>query len=905
MAGSEPASDPLIGRSLSHFRIEAKLGEGGMGVVYRATDERLRREVALKVLPDGLASDPERRRRFLREARAAAAVSHRNIATVLDIGEAEGHVFIAMELVQGETLRARMEPGLTHTEALRIAREIAKGLARAHESGVVHRDLKPENVMVTRDGEVKILDFGLAKLVDVDQAATGARAEDALGRSASDRTLTAEGRVMGTPPYMSPEQAEGRAEIDAGSDVFSFGTMLYEMLSGVRPFDGDTSIAVLYAVLHREPEPLEAACPGAPAAAVAVVARCLRKARKERFASGRELSAALESEDGARAIDTPSGKALPAARVSTVSGMGTALGATLAADAAPVDASAVQRTGGSKPRRGPRTWVATGAFLLASALVVAWSRLHPPTSTTATPTPSASAAPQPALPCNAEATRLFDEASETFDQRSEDLATDVFTRAAQADGGCAPAYLRLALVDLEYEVLPSSGRTHFAEAHAHQDHLGEVDRALLDAIAPYFAAKPDDDAVLENLRALASRFPDDALVAFEHGRVAARRHKASDARAAFEQAIALRPRLGGAYASLATLATSPAEREQRLAQCRQAAPRHIYCDAVEQDVLMSGSNCAAFERFAREAVARNPGLGSQRMLLAALAANDASRSELDEALRQVVTVTPKGDVAKSIDSETRLSIAILEGDYGTAEQILRALPAATSADLSERGRWAEQLATLLEDTGRTAEADDIVRQVVRSARALVPPANPADMARFDGRAIAAGALRRTDVDATFGPAPTTTDPDATWEAWQQRQLYLVNTPDEARKALSTMPDRPPSARDGGTGYRLGRLRALAGDFAGARREVESAIEGCDVMDKASDARAAFERTIALPSVLERPRAFFLLGEACDRTGDVAAARAAYETVVKKWGGLKPKAVLADRARARLASLPTR
>jgi serine/threonine-protein kinase len=150
---------------LAHFRILGRLGAGGMGVVYRAEDEKLRRKVAVKVLPESLASDPERRRRFFREARAAAAVTHANIATVYEIDEADGHVFIAMELVQGETLRARMEAhatGLTHADALRIARDIARGLASAHESGIVHRDLKPENVMITPAGDAKILDFGLA-----------------------------------------------------------------------------------------------------------------------------------------------------------------------------------------------------------------------------------------------------------------------------------------------------------------------------------------------------------------------------------------------------------------------------------------------------------------------------------------------------------------------------------------------------------------------------------------------------------------------------------------------------------------------------------------------------------------------------------------------------------------------
>src|SRR5579859_2511120 len=191
----------LVGRRLAHFRIEAELGEGGMGVVYRATDEKLRRPVALKVLPESFVKDEDRRRRFLREARSAAAVMHANIAAVFDIGEADGQVFIAMELVLGETLRARIDQGLPLVESVKIATEIARGLDRAHEKGIVHRDLKPENVMVTPHGEVKILDFGLAKLREESAASLSV-----LEGQETAPELTREGRVLGTPAYMSPEQ---------------------------------------------------------------------------------------------------------------------------------------------------------------------------------------------------------------------------------------------------------------------------------------------------------------------------------------------------------------------------------------------------------------------------------------------------------------------------------------------------------------------------------------------------------------------------------------------------------------------------------------------------------------------------------------------------------------------------
>ena len=190
-----------------------------MGVVYRATDERLRRTVALKVLPEALARDDERRRRPLREARAAAAVTHPNIATVHDVGEADGRVFIAMEYVEGPTLRARLADGaLAAPAALRIALQIARGLAKAHQANVVHRDLKPDNVIVG-ENHVKILDFGLAKLRDEDAATPSA-----LEHQETETELTRQGKVLGTPAYMSPEQARGK-DVDARTDVFGFGVV--------------------------------------------------------------------------------------------------------------------------------------------------------------------------------------------------------------------------------------------------------------------------------------------------------------------------------------------------------------------------------------------------------------------------------------------------------------------------------------------------------------------------------------------------------------------------------------------------------------------------------------------------------------------------------------------------------
>jgi len=267
------------GAKLGNFEIVELLGRGGMGEVWRAHDARLKRDVAIKVLPAGLARDPDRIARFEREARAASALNHPNIVSVYDIGRDKGTYWIASELVRGDTLRRMIEAGpLPAARVIEIATQVAAGLAAAHAAGLVHRDLKPDNIMVTRDGHVKILDFGLAK-----------QRRTPPGSTTAD--LTDEGVVLGTAGYMSPEQVRGEV-VDHRSDLFSFGVVLYEMLCGKRAFAGDSSVEVMHAILKDEPPELPVSVP--PALAL-IVRRCLEKEPDRRFQSAADLGFALES----------------------------------------------------------------------------------------------------------------------------------------------------------------------------------------------------------------------------------------------------------------------------------------------------------------------------------------------------------------------------------------------------------------------------------------------------------------------------------------------------------------------------------------------------------------------------------------------------------------------------------
>ncbi len=278
------------GTKLGPYEIVSLLGAGGMGEVYRARDSRLKRDVAIKVLPQSLSRDPDRLRRFEQEALATAALNHPNILAVFDIGATDGSPYVVSELLEGETLRERLRSGpIPARKALDYAMQIAHGLAAAHEKGIIHRDLKPENLFVTKDGRVKILDFGLAKLTQPDQSGSTA----ALTMSHA----TDAGSVMGTAGYMSPEQVRGKV-LDARSDIFSFGAILYEMLSGKRAFHGDTPADTMSAILKENPPDLSETNRNVSPALERIVQHCLEKNPESRFHSASDIAFDLEHLSG-------------------------------------------------------------------------------------------------------------------------------------------------------------------------------------------------------------------------------------------------------------------------------------------------------------------------------------------------------------------------------------------------------------------------------------------------------------------------------------------------------------------------------------------------------------------------------------------------------------------------------
>src|SRR4030066_728584 len=254
----------MIGKTISHYKILDKLGEGGMGVVYKAQDTKLDRTVALKFLPPHVASNPEEKQRFFQEARSASALNHPNITVIYEIDEADAQVYIAMEYIEGKTLNKLIEKEpLALKKVLDIAIQACDGLAAAHKKGMVHRDIKSDNIMVTSEGQVKITDFGLAKFRGQDR-------------------ITQLGTTLGTAAFMSPEQASGE-EVDQRSDIFSFGVVLYEMLTSKLPFGGEHHSAIIYSILNEEPQPLARFNNKVPPQIERIISKALAKDKEERY----------------------------------------------------------------------------------------------------------------------------------------------------------------------------------------------------------------------------------------------------------------------------------------------------------------------------------------------------------------------------------------------------------------------------------------------------------------------------------------------------------------------------------------------------------------------------------------------------------------------------------------------
>lgn len=880
---SRPAPEPDPVR-VGHYRIVERIGRGGMGVVYRSEDERLRRLVALKVLPRSIGDDAVRRRRFFLEARAAAAINHPNVATIYDVGEAEGRLYIAMELVQGTTLRARFAGGpLLVPEAMSIVRGIALGLAKAHEIGIVHRDVKPENVMLTRNGDVKILDFGLAKVRSEGQA------EDGLDQSTGS-LLTLEGAVLGTPGYMSPEQARG-GPVDARSDVFSLGVMVYELVTGTRPFDAATTVEAAAALLRDKPPPIRDRNPGLPVEIAAVVERCLAKEARDRYASAGEALAALE-----RAL------------LDSESATSPQRGGIQSAQTPLRNASRAVRRAGS-------------ALLVACTLglvAFAW-RSHAPTSPlvplTSVRSSVSSPAPRglaitdhpPPKTTSANAAAEYAAGLQAFRDATIGLANEHFERAVQLDPNFAAANLWLTI----WGQRPLDDQRHFVSvADLHRSDLSERDAALLATVKSDLASDiPDRNALEARWRALAARFSDDAAIAFLAGAKNLDGEHPEAGIALLDRAIEIDPKFAWAYGWKAADDLNAGKLDEALAnveQCLAISPSAPSCLRRRVEVEAARGECSKIEDDARQMVATEPDsyLAYESLASALVSRNAPPESIVQAWERRREHMEDYQKKWEPLDSVT--VSAWLAGDLNA---MIARFPdwenvRLGATTLSRAASVASMEVRLFIEAGEPERGLPVADDYMKRMDALTPNdpvgALPWVLALRRQLGRISAAEERTERNAALKEAIRKEPSRWANLRWFDFALPLRST-EEARQALDELPEysplppltgrlafveTPPLARNLAFEETMGRVLLLAGKTEEAIPHLRTATAAC----------------FDLISLLTHMSAAEELGEALATRGDKEGACVAFGEVTRRWPSPKPRSITVEAARAGLKKL---
>jgi len=874
----------VLGSQLGRYRIERKLGQGGMGTVYLAHDETLERPVALKVVRASLVDDDRYRRRLMREARVAAAVSHGNIATVYEAGEDDGRLFIAMEYVAGRTLAEVLDDGpLPARRALAVAAAIAEALVSAHAAGVVHRDLKPENTVLTDGGGVKVLDFGIARRR---HPATGEPLVDPNAETA----LTVEGAVMGTPGYMSPEQALG-LELDHRTDIFALGVLLYEMLAGQRPFAHRTPLEAAVSVTRDEPRPLSELIDDLPAGVDEVLARSLAKDPDERYESAADLLAALAE------LAAPTGSVTgDQARPPTTE--------ERAADRS--ESKPPSKTRGRSP-----SWVGVTALALAAvAIVVLVLREDEPYPATGNTTASttANAPAQTAIPITAlpdpqsndpQAIAHYRRALQAFHDGSWPQAAAALEKALERDPTLAAAHLRYALIHVLRDDAIAA-RQSYGDAATGRASLDERDRVLFHALEPLAAREPaDPKEAARRLGAAAVAHPLDAELHMLHGVFLQRAGATAASLGPAKRSVALDPTYADGWQTLAHAHAAVGQMDDlatALDRCVEAAPTAVDCLVERATLNAVRGRCAALVADAKLAIARSPRSGwGHRLLAMGLAAQGEPIATVRAVLTRATENYPEwGRALRTADHELRLSL--LAGDFAEAEQRLAEVERAAGDDASMHWQLYRHRLALYAETARPDAAAAAARAFFAKRHLWGTP--PAAYATSDPTVeMLRGLLAAGDIDDN----EYATRRDrwiAEWnrrgtrfsgEIWLAAQAMPARTPAEAKAAVAARPaDFEPILlfRLGNYAVHFGRVYALAGDLDAARRYLEDGTAQCR----------------QLYSPLPRIRAHDELGRVYEALGHTAKACEQYAAVLARWGEARPKSVTADHARARQRAL---
>ncbi|MBN1210509.1 MAG: protein kinase [Myxococcaceae bacterium] len=852
-------SGELVGQALSHFQILEKLGQGGMGIVYKAVDMQLRRTVALKVLPPEAMRQPERRARFLREAYSAAVISHPNIATIYEVGEAGGYVFIAMELVEGRTLRKLIQDrSLSLEEIVRIARDIARGLSKAHDKGVIHRDIKPDNVMVGVDQDVKVLDFGLAKLREPEAAGSAALLPE--GETVS--LLTEVGQLLGSPGYMSPEQATGKP-VDHRTDLFSFGVLLYELVTGKRPFMGYTAGEQIVAICRDEPEPASKLNPALPPRLEQVIRTCMAKKPGDRYASARELLAELEA---------------------------LVQGATPGASSPPISAPQLPMMpsgGGPLLPALRRAWP-----VLVSLAAVGLLAVFALGSNESLEQRPQGATPEALGSSNPEARLRYAAAMRGWRDNIEG-ACKLFAEAIQLDPSFAAAYLRLSLC---HAIDPARGRQSFQKAAALRELLSERDQFLLDAYEPVFQRLPADfEETLRRIQRAQERFPSDAEFFFLRSGIEAY-FDFSASMAAIDHALTLDPGFSRAWrlrGEVLAYLGSFDEAFRSLKSCLDVSPAATSCLRTRINLQEELGDCAAAEADARRWLTVAPDPDAYQYLADALSVRGGSLPSVEEALKQKRARLGDERERQKEEGWDAVRLALLKGDLNAALAGTRQLQIllANSPQEDEHAALASMRVSIFQEIGQEAEAAREAESFLARRDAWEPNPRSEDWAiSRDVTARLLAVMRRAGVISREEAERRLAERLSGWHGkvaphvrnflWIHFYAAPAATPEEGREAMAALeqyqPLPPHKPLVPGDAY-IGQAFLLGG-------RVDEALPALERMAKSC---------YALRYPMEYLRNHYFLGQAREAKGDTAGACAAYAAVLEHWGSARPRSVTAE------------
>jgi serine/threonine-protein kinase len=866
------------GSRFDRYVIEGVLGEGGMGRVYRAYDTRLGRKVALKLLrPEAGAesgasvnSKAEASARMLREARSAAQLDHPNAATVFDVGEHEGALYISMELVSGKTLRAYVGDREASWETkIKWLMSAAAALHAAHERNIVHRDVKPENIMVRDDGVVKVLDFGIAKRLKLDVGEEGT----------TSQTGTGAGVMLGTPRYLSPEQIRGE-QVDGRADQFAWGVVAYELLTGVFPWKSGAGIQLLLAILSGSLDPPSKHVPGLPAVVDGAIMKAVAKTPSERFASMDQVVRALED------VVTPSRRII-------------SIDPQIATEPAP-----------GQKKRGVMI-AGIGALLACGALVFYLATRprppHPIAMAVPDAAPSATSLIDLAQPASTvpEARAAFAAYQTAFRDSSWESARQNLERATSLDPTMAAAHLRLAYMSSLVSTDEAEVRRSFKKAVQFRSSLTERDQALLDAMEPLLQREPSDTAECEKrLAALSNRYPQDAELAFYLGSVRFDRGKLAQALEALDRAILVDPRFiqalstrGGVLSYMGRLD----EAKQMFARCTELSRSSTEALWYMAMIHEQEGSCEAEEADARQWIARDPeDYLAYQWLARALQGKGAPVDAVQAALEQKWSRVAEHRRAR-IELADRVRLDLLTGDLAAAEKKTTELERLLS---TEPGALAHAethifLVQIYEETGRPDDAKRVADAFLKRKDAWVTPIRVDDRAiwedpvpRLLGVMLHTGALAEVDFQ---------TKRDEWMKSWESKAGDYVNylwingygvpteTGKEAEAALRAKqryePTPPFMAQSISPAY-VGKVLLLGGRVDDAIPYLEHATRSC----------------VALQEPIEHQRAYLRLGAAREAKGEKEAACSAYGKLLARWRRVTPKAKTAEQARARSLAL---